>query len=413
MNLVLLVHGTWARGAEWCKEGSEIQNALSKRLDPRHFKIVPSFEWTDRNRFRARHFATTRLKAAISKYSEQFENIYIIGHSHGGTIAAKAADSASATNVHVLSFGTPYLNVKRNILGLLYLATTFLIFMVGVTSIVLFILMHVGMSKIVVLFGIALGNLGWLQYAIGIPLLAAISLIMIGLLIFSIAYTQDYAYEIWDKIKHLGERTRDRRVTLSSNLRGLNPNQTICYYSTLDEVYVAMKLTRSISIIINILIIFSIGYVFYASGSAYKEFNLRAFKFLFGEFLYLELLNVNYSACKICPDKNQTDLEIQKIGMLFYALIPASTLALKALFNYTVVKAAFGIHDLPLAFSSAISASRGPVAHKGAVELVRVKTRAWRRLKLAHSVLVNDEVVAHDAATWIKRHSAKDGSLFR
>ena len=121
--LVVLVHGTWARGiipflkkenAPWCEEGSELRKSCSKTLG-KNTAFYP-FVWSGRNSPTARLNAGLALRDKLHKLKKDFPNskIVIVSHSHGGNIAMYAMrDCLDQIEIDGLAcFSTPFIHVR-------------------------------------------------------------------------------------------------------------------------------------------------------------------------------------------------------------------------------------------------------------------------------------------------------------
>jgi pimeloyl-ACP methyl ester carboxylesterase len=88
MTTFLLVHGTFAREAEWTQPNSALQIFIRKAViakgDAAIFAPVP---WSGRNRTLDRLAAADEIAAEITAIKSQrpTEKIFLIGHSHGGS----------------------------------------------------------------------------------------------------------------------------------------------------------------------------------------------------------------------------------------------------------------------------------------------------------------------------------------
>ncbi len=82
--VVILVHGTFALHADWCSPGGEFYEELEKQAHKIHQKVVP-FLWSGALGDTARIKAGRALTKLILSYPD-FEEIILIGHSHGGNV---------------------------------------------------------------------------------------------------------------------------------------------------------------------------------------------------------------------------------------------------------------------------------------------------------------------------------------
>lgn len=103
---VLLIHGTFSRNASWTAPGSAFIAKVAARLAP---CTIERLLWSGDNSSRERVKAAHRAKRWIAEQTAA--RIYIIGHSHGGYIAALAASMAADPRVRVITMSTPFFNI--------------------------------------------------------------------------------------------------------------------------------------------------------------------------------------------------------------------------------------------------------------------------------------------------------------
>jgi pimeloyl-ACP methyl ester carboxylesterase len=108
---VILIHGSFARDAEWIQQDAPLSRRLRDALDEdAATTTISPFNWSGHNSFKARIDATAKLQALIRRIvaTEANARIYLVGHSHGGNIAMHAAVDA---------------DIARSIDGIVCLAT--------------------------------------------------------------------------------------------------------------------------------------------------------------------------------------------------------------------------------------------------------------------------------------------------
>lgn len=113
--VITLVHGTYARGAPWTKEGSLFRARLEAALGP-HL-IYSRFEWSGGNSHQARQEAAEDLAAHIQKCARtnpQAEH-YLVCHSHGGNVALRAVSLNDTARLvrGIVTLGTPFITFRR------------------------------------------------------------------------------------------------------------------------------------------------------------------------------------------------------------------------------------------------------------------------------------------------------------
>jgi hypothetical protein len=124
--IVLLVHGTWARRwrwarrrgagppATWCDPGSSFLHALSLGLDGD--VIFDRFSWSGDNTAQARYDAAHALAYRVEsvRRAKPRSALFVVGHSHGGTVACLAARYAVARTAlsGIVTIATPFLRTR-------------------------------------------------------------------------------------------------------------------------------------------------------------------------------------------------------------------------------------------------------------------------------------------------------------
>lgn len=111
---ICLVHGTFAQNAAWTSDSSSLSKMLSD-INGVATKIWP-LPWTGRNLEKDRWAATDALRSAFDDSDARLK--VVIGHSHGGNIAAQALhrepeDSSKDESYALVTLNTPFLNPIR------------------------------------------------------------------------------------------------------------------------------------------------------------------------------------------------------------------------------------------------------------------------------------------------------------
>lgn len=101
-----LVHGTWARQAPWTLPRSRLRESLQTAFGGQvSFDVLP---WTGGNREADREAAATSLIASAEKAQSKPGLKVVIAHSHGGNIAARAAQLRPDLFDAVITLNTPF-----------------------------------------------------------------------------------------------------------------------------------------------------------------------------------------------------------------------------------------------------------------------------------------------------------------
>jgi pimeloyl-ACP methyl ester carboxylesterase len=115
--VVTLVHGTWAKQAEWAMPGSAFCSALEQRLG-RPVRFL-SFNWSGRNSQSQRTLAGEALARHIAEQVERNPKAlhFLICHSHGGNVALYALRDHQRKIAGLVCLSTPFLAVHPRAIG--------------------------------------------------------------------------------------------------------------------------------------------------------------------------------------------------------------------------------------------------------------------------------------------------------
>ncbi len=123
--LVYLIHGTWGRGAAFVVEGSELRKRISSELESRigEEPEYQKFEWSGANTLKERVFWAKALREAVErelKASDPNRPIFLVAHSHGGSLVAIALKNSAAMQERVsgvVTMGTPFVEMHPSAFG--------------------------------------------------------------------------------------------------------------------------------------------------------------------------------------------------------------------------------------------------------------------------------------------------------
>lgn len=109
-HVVVLVHGTFARGAAWTSPQSKLGGALKSSLHGDLLLI--SFEWSGRNSHEARLAGGCELarRLRLLRNDHPSASLHVIAHSHGGNVVGYALRTPSVRQGldGVVCLGTPF-----------------------------------------------------------------------------------------------------------------------------------------------------------------------------------------------------------------------------------------------------------------------------------------------------------------
>lgn len=114
--VVTLVHGTWAHHSKWIRNDSAFSQVLRSQLSPT-VAITNEFRWSGKNSVSARHKAGEELKVHMKRLISKWPNSrhFIVGHSHGGTVAFKALNDKNLNSRidGIVTLSTPFILHQR------------------------------------------------------------------------------------------------------------------------------------------------------------------------------------------------------------------------------------------------------------------------------------------------------------
>lgn len=172
-NRVVLIHGTFAKDADWTKEGSKLVKAISQIEGSEPI----SFSWSGKNSHKARKIASDELADFLRSDALLHPDAKrtIVAHSHGGNVALRALrqieDEVEVEDL--ICLGTPFLvcnESKSSSIGLVLKITLGLLFF----SVFIVPLLYL---TILIMIALAVDDLGP-AWVIGWTLLFCITLVL-------------------------------------------------------------------------------------------------------------------------------------------------------------------------------------------------------------------------------------------
>jgi pimeloyl-ACP methyl ester carboxylesterase len=119
MATFLLVHGTFAREADWTKSNSPLQLSLQRAVCAKgETALFTPVAWSGRNRMLDRLAAADEIAAKITTIKSQLSNekIFLIGHSHGGSAVSyflKKYEQQRLLIQGAIFLSTPFIALKE------------------------------------------------------------------------------------------------------------------------------------------------------------------------------------------------------------------------------------------------------------------------------------------------------------
>lgn len=106
-----LIHGTWSDGRDWVRDDSPFRTFLKNKFGPSVTVNVVS--WSGRNRDADRQQARNDVVQVVKRFHALGVRQFLIGHSHGGNVAAYAASDPAISNLiaGVVCLSTPFISV--------------------------------------------------------------------------------------------------------------------------------------------------------------------------------------------------------------------------------------------------------------------------------------------------------------
>jgi pimeloyl-ACP methyl ester carboxylesterase len=103
---VLLIHGTFARGASWTMPEHAFTRSVAKGLPS---ASIARLDWSGDNHHGVRLEASNAIVEWLNGLPIDCP-VYLVGHSHGGTVAAMAATKSQRGGIQVITMSTPFIH---------------------------------------------------------------------------------------------------------------------------------------------------------------------------------------------------------------------------------------------------------------------------------------------------------------
>lgn len=118
-SVITLIHGTFARNAQWIGEDSTLRAALKQSLEGG--VEIFAFNWSGWMSHGARRKGAEELKNELRERLREYpdSNHYLIGHSHGGNVAlySRADEEVSKGIKGIVSLATPFIVARDRDIG--------------------------------------------------------------------------------------------------------------------------------------------------------------------------------------------------------------------------------------------------------------------------------------------------------
>lgn len=138
MYLLTIIHGTWARDAQWIQDASPFCSALKSAFGER--LAIERFRWSGSNSHRARRRASIELRQHVMRCAEVYgqHRHFLVAHSHGGNVCLYAMrdQEIRARISGVACLATPFICCRDRPLGSASLQPlgTLFVFLAGVIA---------------------------------------------------------------------------------------------------------------------------------------------------------------------------------------------------------------------------------------------------------------------------------------
>jgi hypothetical protein len=146
---LILVHGTWARGAKWIEPGSETVKGVVAQLHAPAATVA--MRWSGRNTFSARRQASEMLGKEIQEQASRHPNdkIFVIAHSHGGNVAMQAIQNGDVRDKisGLVCLSTPFFHVRPRPMAYWFALTHLIIMFVSIPALLTAVLYYSGIGN--------------------------------------------------------------------------------------------------------------------------------------------------------------------------------------------------------------------------------------------------------------------------
>jgi hypothetical protein len=127
---IFLIHGTFAKKAEWVKDQSIFCKKLKERIDGN--VCFHQYEWDGKNSFKSRYNEGVKLGKKVDSLKDKESIKILIGHSHGGNIGLYSLRASKKIDL-VVTLGTPFIinKTKLTIKAIDHFAKFFTVILLG------------------------------------------------------------------------------------------------------------------------------------------------------------------------------------------------------------------------------------------------------------------------------------------
>ena len=260
--VITLVHGTFARNADWVQPTSALTRTLLTDLPGG--AVITTFPWSGRNSQNDRVAAGKELQNQILMQHKRYPDArqILIGHSHGGNVALYSFGDGSLESIVdcVICLNTPFIGATRrntqNItLGLILPFALAMILVLPLTFLSFLPALLDPVNR-----GVEIRWGGWARFVTlsNEPLLTLIALSVAGLILYGLYWLAARGWQNRYRIDNWFQAKREEMIS-RIELPTIKKSRIFCLWSASDEVYGVFSFMEALSSIPHMLLHVAVG----------------------------------------------------------------------------------------------------------------------------------------------------------